>query len=131
MACWSSPAWARPNISVSFEPHIASPHSTGPVEIVEPVWAAPPSQEPLIAAQLADTGEQAHGAPTDPRIHYGPSEQAPPSAAGDPHPTSAPVAGAPTATSVAGFIDSLKLPLQEPLIKTPPRTRLSRIVDDD
>jgi hypothetical protein len=41
-----------------------------------------------------------------------------------------PVTGAPIATSVVGFIDSLRMPLQEQLIQTPPRTRVSRVADD-
>ncbi|KAK8458054.1 hypothetical protein SEVIR_3G293402v4 [Setaria viridis] len=49
----------------------------------------------------------------------------------DPPTAPAPVAAAPTAASVAAFIDSMRLPLQEPLIKSPPRTRTSRVVDDD
>ena len=36
-----------------------------------------------------------------------------------------------TAASVASFIDSLKLPLEEPLVCTPPRARTAKNVDDD
>jgi hypothetical protein len=43
----------------------------------------------------------------------------------------APIAASPTTTLVAAFINSMRLPLQEPLIKTPPRARTTRAVDDD
>jgi hypothetical protein len=51
--------------------------------------------------------------------------------AAEPPTAPAPVAAAPTAASVAAFIDSMRLPLQEPLIKTPPRARTARAIDDD
>jgi hypothetical protein len=46
-------------------------------------------------------------------------------------PTAAPLACAPTAASVTAFIDSIRLPLEEPLIKTPRRARTARTVSDD
>jgi hypothetical protein len=46
-------------------------------------------------------------------------------------PTAAPVACAPTAALVTAFIDSIRLPLEEPLIKTPPHARTARTVNDD
>jgi hypothetical protein len=51
--------------------------------------------------------------------------------AAEPPTAPAPVAAAPTAASVAAFIDSMRLPLQEPLIKTPPRARTVRAVNND
>lgn len=92
--------------------------------------AAPPTRRQSVRKLLPLLGVRFAGEDEDiADVSEAASDTAPNPAAAPPTPP-APAFVAPTTSSVEAFIDSLTLPLEEPLAMAPPLLRCSRVVDD-